>query len=168
MPCSFSVKNVLFPFELHSPQRLLSFCEWIICWTCIMLFWGCGKPTFWDILLDFFLSLRNWFSWSETFNWKGQCWEITVIPGFSVFSYILRLAIVIFNGDHEKCVMMDCSPPASSVYGILQARILVWVVIPFSRGSSQPRDRTWVSCIAGRLFTDWTTRDNHIDSPMAA
>ena len=48
---------------------------------------------------------------------------------------------------------MDCSLSGSSVYGILQARILEWVVITFSRGSSQPRDRTWVSHIAGRHFT---------------
>ena len=48
------------------------------------------------------------------------------------------------------CDPMDCSPPGSSVHGILQARILEWVAISFSRGSSQPRDRTWVSCIAGR------------------
>ena len=45
------------------------------------------------------------------------------------------------------------SPAGSSVHGILQARTLEWVAIPFSRGSSQPRDRTWVSCIAGGLFT---------------
>ena len=42
---------------------------------------------------------------------------------------------------------MDCSPPGSSVHGILQARILEWVAIPFSRRSSQPRDQTRVSCI---------------------
>ena len=47
---------------------------------------------------------------------------------------------------------MDCSLPGSSVHGILQARILKWVGIPFSRGSSQPRDQTQVSCIAGRFF----------------
>ena len=51
------------------------------------------------------------------------------------------------------CDPMDCSPPGSSVHGILQARILEWVAIPFSRGSSQPRDRTPVSYIAGRFFT---------------
>ena len=51
------------------------------------------------------------------------------------------------------CDPMDCSPPGSSVHGILQARILEWVAIPFSRGSSQPRDRTLVSYIAGRFFT---------------
>ena len=45
-----------------------------------------------------------------------------------------------------------CSPPGYSVHGILQTRILEWVAIPFSRGSSQPRDWTHVSCIAGRLF----------------
>ena len=48
-----------------------------------------------------------------------------------------------------------CSPPSSSVHGILQARILEWVAISFSRGSSRPRNWTWVSCIAGRFFT-WT------------
>ena len=44
---------------------------------------------------------------------------------------------------------MDCSLAGSSVHGILQARILEWVAIFFSRGSSRPRDRTWVSHIAG-------------------
>ena len=46
-----------------------------------------------------------------------------------------------------------CDPIDYTVYGILQARILEWVAFPFSRGSSPPRDRTQVSCIAGRFFT---------------
>ena len=54
---------------------------------------------------------------------------------------------------------MDCSPPGSSVHGILQARILEWVAISFSRESSQPRNQTQVSCIAGRFFTNWATRE---------
>ena len=49
---------------------------------------------------------------------------------------------------------MDCSPPGSSVHGILQARILEWVAISFSRGSSQPTDGTRVSWIAGRLSSE--------------
>ena len=53
---------------------------------------------------------------------------------------------------------MDCSPPGSSVHEIFQARILEWVAISFSRGSSQPRDQTQVSCTAGRFFTDRATR----------
>ena len=44
-------------------------------------------------------------------------------------------------------------------HGILQTRILEWVAIPFSRGSSQPRDRTQVSCISGEFFTLWATRE---------
>ena len=55
------------------------------------------------------------------------------------------------------CNPMDCSQPGSSVHGILQARIREW--IPFSRGSSQPGDQTWVSCIAGRFFTNSATRE---------
>ena len=56
------------------------------------------------------------------------------------------------------CDPMDCSPPGSYVYRILQTRILEWVAISFSRGSSWPRDRTQVSHTAGRLFTNWATR----------
>ena len=48
---------------------------------------------------------------------------------------------------------MHCSLPGSSVHGMLQARTLEWVDIPFSKGSCQPRDQTWVSCIAGRFCT---------------
>ena len=54
---------------------------------------------------------------------------------------------------------MDCSPPGSSFRGIFQARILEWVSISFSRWSPRHRDWTQVSCIAGRLFTIWTTRE---------
>ena len=52
------------------------------------------------------------------------------------------------------CDPMDCSPPGSCVHGILQARILEWVAIPFSKESSWPRDRTWVSCIGDGFFTN--------------
>ena len=51
------------------------------------------------------------------------------------------------------CNPMDYSPPASSVHGILQARILEWVVISFSRGPSWPRDWTWVSHVPGRIIS---------------
>ena len=55
------------------------------------------------------------------------------------------------------CDPMDCSLPGSSLHGILQARILEWVAISFSRGSSQLRYQTQVSCIAGRRFNLWAT-----------
>ena len=57
------------------------------------------------------------------------------------------------------CDPMDYSLPGSSVHWIFQARILEWVAISFPGGSSQPRDRTRVSCIVGRWFTIWATRE---------
>ena len=58
---------------------------------------------------------------------------------------------------------MDCSPPGSSVYVMFQARILEWVAISFSRGTSWPRDWIWVSCIAAsllhcRLILSWLSQ----------
>ena len=57
------------------------------------------------------------------------------------------------------CDPMNCSPPGSSVHGIIQARTLEWVAFPFSRGSSRPRDQIQVSRIAGRFFSIWATRE---------
>ena len=57
------------------------------------------------------------------------------------------------------CNPMDCSLPRSSILGILQARVLEWVIISFSRGSSQRRDQTPVSRIVGRRFTIWATKE---------
>ena len=80
----------------------------------------------------------------------------------------LTMKLEAFLGESESVIHsvmsnslwpMDSNPPGSSVHGILQARILVWVAIPFSRGSSQLRDQTQVSCTAGRLFTNWATRE---------
>ena len=50
------------------------------------------------------------------------------------------------------CHSLDCSPPVSSIQGILQTRILEWVAVSFSRGSSWPRDLSYFSCIAGGFF----------------
>ena len=57
------------------------------------------------------------------------------------------------------CDPLDCSLPGSSLHGILQGRVLEWVAISFSRGSSWARDGTWVSCIPGRRFNLWATRE---------
>ena len=57
------------------------------------------------------------------------------------------------------CDPRGCSLPVSSVHGIFQARVLEWVAISFSRGSSWPRDRTQVSHIAGRRFIVWANRE---------
>ena len=57
------------------------------------------------------------------------------------------------------CGLMDCSPSGSSVHGILPTRILEWVAISFPRGSSRPKDRDQVSCIANRFFINGATRE---------
>ena len=69
---------------------------------------------------------------------------------YSKLTYLNKLVWVCST----LCIPMDCRLPVSSVHGILQARILEWVAIPFSWGSSyRHRDQTCVSCIAGRFFT---------------
>ena len=74
-------------------------------------------------------------------SWRTQLRKETESVGHSVLS--------------NACNSMD-----SSVHGILQARI-EWVAISFSKGSSQPRDRTWVSCIVTKFFTIWATWEAH-------
>ena len=66
-------------------------------------------------------------------------------------SYLSELKVVKVEVT-QSCLTL-CDPMDYTVHGILQARILEWVAFPFSRESSQPRDRTQVSCIAGGFFT---------------
>ena len=66
---------------------------------------------------------------------------------------------VLLNHVQLFAIPWTCSLPNSSAHGIFQARIQEWVAIPFSRGSSWPRDRTPVFCIASRVFTVWAIRE---------
>ena len=74
----------------------------------------------------------------------------------------MKVSMLLAQSCPTLCNPMYYSRPGSSVHGILQARILKWVAIPFSRGSSQSRDWAWVSCPAGRFFTICATREAHI------
>ena len=69
-----------------------------------------------------------------------------------------KVKVLVTQSCLNLCYPMDCHPSGSPLHGILQARILKWIVIPFSKGSSWPRDQTQVSCIAGRFFTSWATK----------
>ena len=71
----------------------------------------------------------------------------------------MKVKVLVAQSCPTLCNPMDCRLPRSSLHGISQARILEWVAISFSRLSSQPRDRSWVSCISGRFFTIWATRE---------
>ena len=83
--------------------------------------------------------------------------------GLETMKSIITEQVLIILGEMLTCCKVNvkvtqscptlCDSMDNTVHGILQARILEWVAVPFSRGSSQPRDRMQVSCIAGKFFT---------------
>ena len=77
----------------------------------------------------------------------------------AILFYFIVLYVLVAQSCLTLCDPMDCSPPGSPVHGIFQVRILEWVAISFSRGSFRPRYWTQVSCIAGKCFTIWATRE---------
>ena len=118
------------------------------------------------------------FSKSTLYIWKFSV-HILLKPSLKEFEHYLA-----YMWNEGSCTVVwtffgiDSSPPGSSVHGILQARILEWVAIPFSRGSSRPRDQTQISCIAGGFFTvvaegllfviQWTHTENSSDGVQPA
>ena len=90
-----------------------------------------------------------------TVTWSLEGWLMTKV----ILMYMKWSEMKAAQSCATLCNSMDCSLPGSSVHGILQARILEWVAIPFSRESSKPRDQTQVSCTAGSFFTSWATRE---------
>ena len=111
-------------------------------------------------------------SWTLLSNWNtvtkkarigdnGRCQEnakfikvLLTIRNYLYNYYLSKWGCVLFVSQScpTLCNTTDCSPPGSTAHGILQARILDWLAIPFSRGSSWPRDQTLVSSIAGSFF----------------
>ena len=79
------------------------------------------------------------------------------IPLYSPTSLLVWKSWCAAQSCPTLCDPMNCSLPGSSVHGILQAGILKWVAISFSRRSSWPSDRTYLFCIAGRFLTIWAT-----------
>ena len=122
--------------------------------------------------------LSTWFTWScclwnpeamwRRLGWSARCWTCVAHMSLPKF-YSCPEASGSWVSQPVNfpcmCVCMTlcgpvvCSPAGSSVHGILQARILEWVAMPFSRGSSPPRDQTRASCVAGRFFTIWATME---------
>ena len=93
-----------------------------------------------------------------TYTW-GSCPLPLPCPNWNKSSEAAQLCPTL-------CNLMDCSIPGSSVHETFQATVLEWVAISFSRGSSQPRDRTRVSHTAGRRFTIWTTRETLTETQL--
>ena len=104
-----------------------------------------------------------WQVCSFSFLWEGNRLQILMIPD----RHTLPTILLCWLGEVEVkslsrvrlCDPMDCNLLGFSIHGILQARILEWIAVSFSKGSSQPRDQTRVSCIGGRLFNLWATRE---------
>ena len=111
--------------------EIISYCWYFkVC----SLFWLPKKYMF---IIENLETLAGSMELPKTF-WKSKCWSLSHVWLFATPWTVA---------------------PASSVHGVLQGRTLEWTAIPFSGGSSWPRDRTWVSCIAGRFFTIWATRE---------
>ena len=91
--------------------------------------------------------------------------SISLKLGKDHYLILSQVKVLVAQSCPTLCNPMDCSPPGYTVHGIFQARILEWVPISFSRGSSQPRHRTWVSHIAGRFFTIWATEPHYQKTP---
>ena len=103
------------------------------------------------------LSYDGW----QFFHTRNMGWTCTIY----ILDYVVAVSlksVLILQSCRTLCKLTDCSLPGSSAYGMLQARIMEWVVIPFSRGPSWPRDWTQVFCIAGKFFTTWAIREASI------
>ena len=96
----------------------------------------------------------SYFNQNNTFETTKLCKSSHCFNGDAVYCRNEKVRVKVTQSCLTLCESMDYT-----VHGVLQARILEWVAIPFSRGSSQPRDRTQGPRIAGRFFTSWATRE---------
>ena len=129
-----------------------------VCFRTIFIVFSCPPPF---IICFFCMALSIMFIQSYYFSKFEQCMRYFLIFFLKLPPYCTVCAAMCLVT--ELCPapwdLMICSPPGSSVHGILQARILEWVAMLSSRGSFQTRDRTQVFPIEGRLFTIWATRE---------
>ena len=155
-----------FPFGMEVPWRQESFLsllffalseKWLAYNRCLInVYWKNEELIFHMNLCKF----------SNNFHWLGIFIVFIFFPLETIFCknlFCLWLLCCcccsVTKSCPTLCDPMDCNLAGSSVQGILSARRLDWVAISFSRGSSQPRDQTQVSCIVDRWFTVWATRE---------
>ena len=112
---------------------------------------------------NFYCHPQSHESWSQdrrASNWACPTCDFTGQCTVSTRAFqAVKVKVLVTQPYLTLCNPMDNSSPSSSGHEILQARILEWVAIPFSRGSSQPRDGTQVSHNADRCFTIWATKE---------
>ena len=140
------------PGEFHGQRSLMSYSPW----SCkesgtteqlTLHFTSCLQHHYWFCVLVLLINLWSGISVSLKL-WLSLFFQYC---HFSIY-WKPYYTVKVIQSCPTLCDPMDCI-----VHGILQARILEWVAFPFSRGSSQPRDQTQVSHIAGEFFTSWAT-----------
>ena len=139
-----------------------------------MLYWTGRESTNWfsASVYFFLLSVTSFFPLKRCIllrlppkkqpKWQfylGWSWGREINSVSEPVAEITLIFIILTQLCPTLCDHMDCSPPGSCVHGILQARILEWVAISYSRGSSGPSDWTRVSLIVTKFFTMWATRE---------
>ena len=128
----FPICRVIWEISSSQGWRASEVCVWRACWTG----WAASREV---------LPLPQWF-----FLRVPQTWILT--PPGNTGKKKVKSESEVAQSCLTLCDTMGCSLWGSSVHGIFLARVLEWVAISFSKGSSRPRDRIWVFCIAGRCF----------------
>ena len=133
---------VFFPEEFHGQRNLAGYCPW-------------GRKE----LDTTGHSTAVYTGWTQAGN-SPESQKHPMQSGYmSMYFLSCYGKVLVAQSCSTLCDPTDCRPKGSSVHEILQARILEWVATPFSRASSQPRDWTRVSCIAGISFTIWAAKE---------
>ena len=154
------------PFDLLADSVFLNFSKKLQDW------WRGESPCAWCVSM---IKVPRWprscshpsVCWQTLFTrelavelWMQLAFYLLTVPSRFYFNvWVRKVKVKVAQLCLTLCDPVDWSLPGSCVHGILQARILEWVAISFSRGSSRPRNWTQVSCTAGRFFTFWTTRE---------
>ena len=151
-------------FEVTQKNHVLTWDPW--CWlikklnvilnksSCFLSLPQTVKGVKWYLLGESRLQQQDR-AWTSTFQLVEG--PMSIVTGSGAFREEAREPVVKWKS--LNCVLLFVTPMDYTVHGILQARILTWVAFPFSRRSSQPRDGTQVSHIAGNFFTSWATRE---------
>jgi len=144
---------VFLPEKFHGLRSLMGYSPW------------CCKE--WDVTeqahMLFSTSFNYECSQQMTVTWS-VLWLLSSIGTMSIFishlvTAYMEISFILIESESHSVVSDFCNTMDCTVHGILLARILEWAAILFSRGSSQPRDQTQVSHIAGRFITSWATRE---------
>ena len=147
--CKTKVYNIL-PPSPSLPSHLL---KWLFYFLPLYF-----KKLFLYCLFFLISNFCNLFS-ALTLLYSPTCISKIILSSFPFLTQYENVKVLVIQSCPTLCNPMNCSPPDSSVHGILQAGILELVAISFSKWSSRPRDGTRVSHTAGGFFTIWDTRE---------